>query len=160
MNSGGTHNKLVIVSVRACWLILITSRWCNDFAVTGQCAREPGIIPPLHSFTPSLVISLASASFSVVTCIHRLPNFRSRLSDRCLSVFSLCLFQQHFKLLVDELHVKGEGRVKNAMKESFKILNEVCANQVLGLENIQHCKQWKHIICVCLGCSAGPGQPV
>ncbi|TKS90857.1 Voltage-dependent calcium channel subunit alpha-2/delta-4 [Collichthys lucidus] len=33
----------------------------------------------------------------------------------------------HFKLLVDELHVKGEGRVKNAMKESFKILNEAAA---------------------------------
>lgn len=32
---------------------------------------------------------------------------------------------QHFKLLVDELHVKGEAKIKNAMKESFKILNEV-----------------------------------
>ncbi|XP_027127953.1 voltage-dependent calcium channel subunit alpha-2/delta-4 [Larimichthys crocea] len=35
--------------------------------------------------------------------------------------------REHFKLLVDELHVKGEGRVKNAMKESFKILNEAAA---------------------------------
>uniref|UniRef100_A0AAQ4QQ12 Calcium voltage-gated channel auxiliary subunit alpha2delta 4 n=1 Tax=Gasterosteus aculeatus aculeatus TaxID=481459 RepID=A0AAQ4QQ12_GASAC len=34
---------------------------------------------------------------------------------------------QHFKLLVDGLHVKGEGKVKNAMKESFKILNEAAA---------------------------------
>lgn len=33
---------------------------------------------------------------------------------------------QHFKLLVEELHVKGEAKIKNAMKESFKILNEVC----------------------------------
>lgn len=33
---------------------------------------------------------------------------------------------QHFKLLVDELHVKGEAKIKKAMKESFKILNEVC----------------------------------
>lgn len=32
---------------------------------------------------------------------------------------------QHFKLLVEELHVKGEAKIKNAMKESFKILNEV-----------------------------------
>lgn len=35
--------------------------------------------------------------------------------------------REHFKLLVDELHVKGEGKVKNAMKESFKILNEAAA---------------------------------
>ncbi|KAI4802840.1 hypothetical protein KUCAC02_006414 [Chaenocephalus aceratus] len=35
--------------------------------------------------------------------------------------------REHFKLLVDELHVKGEGKVKIAMKESFKILNEVAA---------------------------------
>lgn len=34
---------------------------------------------------------------------------------------------QHFKLLIEELHVKGEGKVKKAMKESFKILNEVCS---------------------------------
>uniref|UniRef100_A0A3P8S2H6 Calcium voltage-gated channel auxiliary subunit alpha2delta 4 n=1 Tax=Amphiprion percula TaxID=161767 RepID=A0A3P8S2H6_AMPPE len=33
--------------------------------------------------------------------------------------------REHFKLLVEELHVKGEGKVKNAMMESFKILNEV-----------------------------------
>ncbi|XP_028255073.1 voltage-dependent calcium channel subunit alpha-2/delta-4 isoform X2 [Parambassis ranga] len=32
--------------------------------------------------------------------------------------------REHFKLLVEGLHVKGEGKVKNAMKESFKILNE------------------------------------
>uniref|UniRef100_A0A671W5J1 Calcium voltage-gated channel auxiliary subunit alpha2delta 4 n=1 Tax=Sparus aurata TaxID=8175 RepID=A0A671W5J1_SPAAU len=36
--------------------------------------------------------------------------------------------REHFKLLVDELHVKGEGKVKKAMKESFKILNEVCGS--------------------------------
>ncbi|KAM9328053.1 LOW QUALITY PROTEIN: voltage-dependent calcium channel subunit alpha-2/delta-4 [Pholidichthys leucotaenia] len=35
--------------------------------------------------------------------------------------------REHFKLLVDELHVRGEGKVKNAMKESFKILNEAAA---------------------------------
>ncbi|XP_041636744.1 voltage-dependent calcium channel subunit alpha-2/delta-4 isoform X2 [Cheilinus undulatus] len=35
--------------------------------------------------------------------------------------------REHFKLLVEELHVKGEGKVKNAMKESFKILNEAAA---------------------------------
>ncbi|XP_056878963.1 voltage-dependent calcium channel subunit alpha-2/delta-4 isoform X2 [Takifugu flavidus] len=35
--------------------------------------------------------------------------------------------REHFKLLVDELHVKGEGKVKKAMKESFKILNEAAA---------------------------------
>uniref|UniRef100_A0A8C9ZHH4 Calcium voltage-gated channel auxiliary subunit alpha2delta 4 n=1 Tax=Sander lucioperca TaxID=283035 RepID=A0A8C9ZHH4_SANLU len=32
--------------------------------------------------------------------------------------------REHFKLLIEELHVKGEGKVKKAMKESFKILNE------------------------------------
>ncbi|XP_078798363.1 voltage-dependent calcium channel subunit alpha-2/delta-4 isoform X2 [Oryzias latipes] len=35
--------------------------------------------------------------------------------------------REHFKLLIDELHVRGEGKVKNAMKESFKILNEAAA---------------------------------
>ncbi|XP_044198970.1 voltage-dependent calcium channel subunit alpha-2/delta-4 [Thunnus albacares] len=35
--------------------------------------------------------------------------------------------REHFKLLVEELHVKGEGKVKKAMKESFKILNEAAA---------------------------------
>ncbi|XP_071400070.1 voltage-dependent calcium channel subunit alpha-2/delta-4-like, partial [Centroberyx affinis] len=35
--------------------------------------------------------------------------------------------REHFKLLIDELHVKGEGKVKKAMKESFKILNEAAA---------------------------------
>uniref|UniRef100_A0A8C6L8E8 Calcium voltage-gated channel auxiliary subunit alpha2delta 4 n=1 Tax=Nothobranchius furzeri TaxID=105023 RepID=A0A8C6L8E8_NOTFU len=35
--------------------------------------------------------------------------------------------REHFKHLVDELHVKGEGKVKNAMKESFRILNEAAA---------------------------------
>uniref|UniRef100_A0A673MAS1 Voltage-dependent calcium channel subunit alpha-2/delta-4-like n=1 Tax=Sinocyclocheilus rhinocerous TaxID=307959 RepID=A0A673MAS1_9TELE len=33
--------------------------------------------------------------------------------------------REHFKLLVEELQVKGEGKVKKAIKESFKILNEV-----------------------------------
>ncbi|XP_048113421.1 voltage-dependent calcium channel subunit alpha-2/delta-4 isoform X1 [Alosa alosa] len=36
--------------------------------------------------------------------------------------------REHFKLLVNELHVKGEGKVKKAMKESFKVLNEASAN--------------------------------
>lgn len=36
---------------------------------------------------------------------------------------------QHFKVLVEELHVKGEAKIKNAMKEAFKILNEVCVPQ-------------------------------
>uniref|UniRef100_A0A3B5M9T9 Calcium voltage-gated channel auxiliary subunit alpha2delta 4 n=1 Tax=Xiphophorus couchianus TaxID=32473 RepID=A0A3B5M9T9_9TELE len=42
--------------------------------------------------------------------------------------------REHFKLLVDELQVKGEGKVKKAMKESFKVLNEgsLC-NQVIML---------------------------
>uniref|UniRef100_H3CQ56 Calcium voltage-gated channel auxiliary subunit alpha2delta 4 n=1 Tax=Tetraodon nigroviridis TaxID=99883 RepID=H3CQ56_TETNG len=35
--------------------------------------------------------------------------------------------REHFKLLIEELHVKGEGKVKKAMKESFKILNEAAA---------------------------------
>ncbi|CAL8318462.1 unnamed protein product [Lota lota] len=35
--------------------------------------------------------------------------------------------REHFKILVDGLHVKGEGKVKKAMKESFKILNEATA---------------------------------
>ncbi|XP_043084529.1 voltage-dependent calcium channel subunit alpha-2/delta-4 isoform X2 [Puntigrus tetrazona] len=34
----------------------------------------------------------------------------------------------HFKLLVDELHVKGEATVKKAMKESFRILADARAN--------------------------------
>ncbi|XP_062316943.1 voltage-dependent calcium channel subunit alpha-2/delta-4 isoform X1 [Osmerus eperlanus] len=32
--------------------------------------------------------------------------------------------REHFKVLVDELHVKGEAKIKVAMKEAFKILNE------------------------------------
>ncbi|XP_037398173.1 voltage-dependent calcium channel subunit alpha-2/delta-4 isoform X2 [Pygocentrus nattereri] len=32
--------------------------------------------------------------------------------------------REHFKLLVEGLHVKGEGKVKKAMKEAFRILNE------------------------------------
>uniref|UniRef100_A0A8C7K1A6 Calcium voltage-gated channel auxiliary subunit alpha2delta 4 n=1 Tax=Oncorhynchus kisutch TaxID=8019 RepID=A0A8C7K1A6_ONCKI len=35
--------------------------------------------------------------------------------------------REHFKLLVEELQVKGEGKVKKAMKESFKILNEAAS---------------------------------
>lgn len=42
----------------------------------------------------------------------------------------LYTFWQHFKLLVDELHVKGEAKIKNALKEAFKILNEVCVLDV------------------------------
>ncbi|KAM3870199.1 voltage-dependent calcium channel subunit alpha-2/delta-4-like [Diretmus argenteus] len=36
--------------------------------------------------------------------------------------------REHFKMLVDELHVKGEAKIKKAMKESFKILNEARVN--------------------------------
>uniref|UniRef100_A0A8C4HE70 VWFA domain-containing protein n=1 Tax=Dicentrarchus labrax TaxID=13489 RepID=A0A8C4HE70_DICLA len=36
--------------------------------------------------------------------------------------------REHFKMLVEELHVKGEAKIKNAMKESFKILNEARVN--------------------------------
>ncbi|XP_070686467.1 voltage-dependent calcium channel subunit alpha-2/delta-4 [Pempheris klunzingeri] len=36
--------------------------------------------------------------------------------------------REHFKQLVEELHVKGEAKIKNAMKESFKILNEARVN--------------------------------
>ncbi|XP_045893473.1 voltage-dependent calcium channel subunit alpha-2/delta-4-like isoform X4 [Micropterus dolomieu] len=36
--------------------------------------------------------------------------------------------REHFKVLVEELHVKGEAKIKNAMKESFKILNEARSN--------------------------------
>ncbi|CAF92512.1 unnamed protein product [Tetraodon nigroviridis] len=36
--------------------------------------------------------------------------------------------REHFKLLVDELHVKGEAKIKNALKEAFKILNQVRVN--------------------------------
>lgn len=45
----------------------------------------------------------------------------------CLYTKPLCIrfLSQHFKVLVEELHVKGEAKLKNAMKESFKILNEV-----------------------------------
>ncbi|XP_072528942.1 voltage-dependent calcium channel subunit alpha-2/delta-4 isoform X2 [Salminus brasiliensis] len=32
--------------------------------------------------------------------------------------------REHFKVLVEGLHVKGEGKVKKAMKEAFRILNE------------------------------------
>ncbi|XP_024911913.1 voltage-dependent calcium channel subunit alpha-2/delta-4-like [Cynoglossus semilaevis] len=36
--------------------------------------------------------------------------------------------REHFKMLVEELHVKGEAKIKNAMKEAFKILNEARVN--------------------------------
>ncbi|KAJ8386911.1 hypothetical protein AAFF_G00165080 [Aldrovandia affinis] len=32
--------------------------------------------------------------------------------------------REHFKVLVDELHAKGQGKVNKAIKESFRILNE------------------------------------
>uniref|UniRef100_A0AAY4DA41 VWFA domain-containing protein n=1 Tax=Denticeps clupeoides TaxID=299321 RepID=A0AAY4DA41_9TELE len=35
--------------------------------------------------------------------------------------------REHFKLLVEQLQVKGEGKVKKAMKESFRVLNEAAA---------------------------------
>ncbi|XP_053487206.1 voltage-dependent calcium channel subunit alpha-2/delta-4 isoform X1 [Ictalurus furcatus] len=36
--------------------------------------------------------------------------------------------REHFRLLVEDLQVKGEGKVKKAMKESFWVLNEATAN--------------------------------
>ncbi|XP_060893106.1 voltage-dependent calcium channel subunit alpha-2/delta-4-like [Labrus mixtus] len=36
--------------------------------------------------------------------------------------------REHFKLLVEDLHVKGEAKIKHAMKEAFKILNEARVN--------------------------------
>ncbi|XP_051979037.1 voltage-dependent calcium channel subunit alpha-2/delta-4 [Xyrauchen texanus] len=36
--------------------------------------------------------------------------------------------REHFKLLVEQLHVKGEAKVKKAMKESFRILADARAN--------------------------------
>ncbi|KAM6973314.1 voltage-dependent calcium channel subunit alpha-2/delta-4-like [Aplochiton taeniatus] len=36
--------------------------------------------------------------------------------------------REHFKLLVDDIHVKGEAKIGKAMKESFKVLNEATAN--------------------------------
>ncbi|KAA0724426.1 Voltage-dependent calcium channel subunit alpha-2/delta-4 [Triplophysa tibetana] len=36
--------------------------------------------------------------------------------------------REHFKLLIEELHVKGEATVKKAMKESFRILADARAN--------------------------------
>ncbi|XP_042571317.1 voltage-dependent calcium channel subunit alpha-2/delta-4-like [Cyprinus carpio] len=36
--------------------------------------------------------------------------------------------REHFKLLIEELHVKGEAKVKKAMKESFRILADARAN--------------------------------
>ncbi|XP_059401936.1 voltage-dependent calcium channel subunit alpha-2/delta-4-like isoform X1 [Carassius carassius] len=36
--------------------------------------------------------------------------------------------REHFKLLVEDLHVKGEAKVKKAMKESFRILADARAN--------------------------------
>uniref|UniRef100_A0A8C1QEJ9 Calcium channel, voltage-dependent, alpha 2/delta subunit 4b n=1 Tax=Cyprinus carpio TaxID=7962 RepID=A0A8C1QEJ9_CYPCA len=40
--------------------------------------------------------------------------------------------REHFKLLVEELHMKGEAKVKKAMKESFRILGSLC-NQAIML---------------------------
>uniref|UniRef100_A0A9J7XHE3 Calcium channel, voltage-dependent, alpha 2/delta subunit 4b n=1 Tax=Cyprinus carpio carpio TaxID=630221 RepID=A0A9J7XHE3_CYPCA len=40
--------------------------------------------------------------------------------------------REHFKLLVEELHVKGEAKVKKAVKESFRILGSLC-NQAIML---------------------------
>uniref|UniRef100_A0A8C1XH29 Calcium channel, voltage-dependent, alpha 2/delta subunit 4b n=1 Tax=Cyprinus carpio TaxID=7962 RepID=A0A8C1XH29_CYPCA len=37
--------------------------------------------------------------------------------------------REHFKLLIEELHVKGEAKVKKAMKESFRILADVTNGQ-------------------------------
>lgn len=142
-------------------LILITFQSCSDFAVICQRAREPGLILSSLSLILSQLLSVCPSSkyFCLSTCLrndcadHLMPNLFSLL----------CFSLQHFKLLVDELHVKGEGKVKNAMKESFKILNEVCLSEkqprhLLGL-NRMSC--FKNEIALCFsGCSAGPRQPV
>lgn len=96
--------------------MLIISWCCSDCAFTGQ-----ETIPPLLPFTPSLRISIFFF-FCGGIHLHLDPWLKRRLF-----VDLSCVSRQHFKLLVDELHVKGEGKVKKAMKESFKILNEVCA---------------------------------
>lgn len=73
---------------------------------------------------------------------------------------------QHFKLLIEELHVKGEGKVKKAMKESFKILNEVCTPQHHHLWASTSCRSANDdstmplCLCVRLGCSIGSRKPV
>uniref|UniRef100_A0AAV2KTW1 VWFA domain-containing protein n=1 Tax=Knipowitschia caucasica TaxID=637954 RepID=A0AAV2KTW1_KNICA len=36
--------------------------------------------------------------------------------------------REHFKLLVEDVHVKGEAKINKAMKEAFKILNEARTN--------------------------------
>uniref|UniRef100_A0A8C4Z3A6 VWFA domain-containing protein n=1 Tax=Gadus morhua TaxID=8049 RepID=A0A8C4Z3A6_GADMO len=36
--------------------------------------------------------------------------------------------REHFKTLVDGLHVKGEAKINKAMKEAFKVLNLVCGS--------------------------------
>lgn len=43
------------------------------------------------------------------------------------AILGCCVFQ-HFKLLVEEIHVKGEAKINKAMKEAFKILSEVCTH--------------------------------
>ncbi|XP_076152344.1 voltage-dependent calcium channel subunit alpha-2/delta-4 [Alosa pseudoharengus] len=43
--------------------------------------------------------------------------------------------REHFKLLVEGLHVKGEGKVKKAMKESFRVLNQAATLGVGSLCN-------------------------
>lgn len=112
----------VNLSLFVCWLILITFWCCSSFGVSGQCARKPGIISLLHSL---LYVSLAL--FFLLWLIRlRLPEGK-RIGSLTVSVCLLFWVSlQHFKLLVEELHVKGEGKVKKAMKESFRILNEVC----------------------------------
>lgn len=73
---------------------------------------------------------------------------------------------QHFKLLIEELHVKGEGKVKKAMKESFKILNEVCTPQQHHLwastspGSANDDITMPLCLCVRLGYSTGSRKPV
>lgn len=72
---------------------------------------------------------------------------------------------QHFKLLIEELHVKGEGKVKKAMKESFKILNEVRTPQLIsGFQHHVHLltmtAQCPSVYVCVLGCSVRSGKPV
>uniref|UniRef100_A0A3B5LPB7 VWFA domain-containing protein n=1 Tax=Xiphophorus couchianus TaxID=32473 RepID=A0A3B5LPB7_9TELE len=55
-------------------------------------------------------------------------DFVNVIAVRCTFNKSPYSQTQCYFLLVEELHVKGEAQIKNAMKESFKILNEARMN--------------------------------
>lgn len=58
-----------------------------------------------------------------------------------------CAILQHFKLLVEDLQVKGEGKVKKAMKESFWVLNEV------SIEHLRSCYFRKPVLFFISNCA-------